>query len=165
MTRWVAISTLTVFFGCAHQQPKKEEPQQEKSTRPTKQSAAVARNEGADTGASNKDCGVVRVHFQLDSSEIDPRDKDALEKSADCLKSNKALHVTIEGNADERGTEEYNLALGDKRANAVSRYLQALGASSGQLQTVSYGKNNPECTEHDEACWAKNRRAAVKPKN
>jgi peptidoglycan-associated lipoprotein len=125
MTRWVAISTLTVFFGCAHQQPKKEEPQQEKSTRPTKQSSAVARNEGADTGASNKDCGVVRVHFQLDSSEIDPRDKDALEKSADCLKSNKALHVTIEGNADERGTEEYNLALGDKRANAVSRYLRA----------------------------------------
>ena len=74
------------------------------------------------------------------------------------------MHVTIEGNADERGTDEYNLALGDQRATSVARYLKALGASPTQLKTVSYGKEKPLCTEHDEECWAKNRRAAVKSK-
>jgi peptidoglycan-associated lipoprotein len=165
MTRWVAISCLALFFGCAHQQPKKDEPQPVAPAAKVSKSSSSVASQDSDASAAGKDCGVVRVHFPLDSTEIDPADKDALQKSAECLKANKALRVTIEGNADERGTEEYNLALGDRRANAVSKYLQALGASSLQLQTVSYGKNNPECNEHDEACWAKNRRAAVKPKN
>jgi peptidoglycan-associated lipoprotein len=70
--------------------------------------------------------------------------------------------VTIQGNADERGTEEYNMALGDRRATTVAHYLESLGASAAQLKTVSYGKENPLCTEHDEECWAKNRRAELK---
>jgi peptidoglycan-associated lipoprotein len=70
--------------------------------------------------------------------------------------------VTIQGNADERGTEEYNMALGDRRARAVAKYLESLGASSAQLATVSFGKENPECNEHDEACWSRNRKAALK---
>jgi peptidoglycan-associated lipoprotein len=73
------------------------------------------------------------------------------------------LHVLIEGNADERGTEEWNIALGDKRATAVAEYLQRLGVSQPQLKTVSYGKERPLCEEHNEECWSKNRRAAVRP--
>jgi peptidoglycan-associated lipoprotein len=85
-----------------------------------------------------------------------------VERSARCLKADHALHVSIEGNADERGTEEYNMALGDRRATTVKGYLESLGASASQLKTVSYGKENPLCTEHDEECWAKNRRAEMK---
>jgi peptidoglycan-associated lipoprotein len=72
--------------------------------------------------------------------------------------------VTIEGNTDERGTDEWNLALGDKRASAVETYLEQLGVSAAQLKTVTYGKERPLCSEHNERCWAKNRRAALTPK-
>ena len=80
------------------------------------------------------------------------------------MKADHALHVTIEGNADERGTEDWNLALGDKRATAVEDNLRQLGVSAAQLKTVSYGKDRPLCSQHNEECWAKNRRAALKPK-
>jgi peptidoglycan-associated lipoprotein len=116
-----------------------------------------------DITAGMAECGALRVHFELDSAEIVPADRSLLERPARCLKAAHSLHVTVEGNADERGTEEYNLALGDRRATSVAKYLESLGVSQEQLKTVSYGKENPLCTEHDEACWAKNRRAAVKP--
>ncbi|MEO6952159.1 MAG: peptidoglycan-associated lipoprotein Pal [Polyangia bacterium] len=108
-------------------------------------------------------CGMQRVHFSLDSSEIAEQDRPLLERAARCLRAAKGIKFTIEGNADERGTEEYNVALGDRRAQSVARYLEKLGATADQLKTVSYGKENPICQEHDEACWQKNRRAAVKP--
>lgn len=118
-----------------------------------------------DISDSLAECNQLRVHFALNSSDIDPGDRRALERSARCLKRDHALHVSIEGNADERGTEEYNLALGDRRATAVAKYLEALGASGSQLKTVSYGKEKPLCIEHDEDCWAKNRRAEVTAAN
>jgi peptidoglycan-associated lipoprotein len=118
------------------------------------------------SGASDHDelgeCGV-RVHFQYDSAELAELDREHLGHAAECLKADHALRVTIEGNADERGTEEYNLALGDKRAVAVAKYLSSLGASRDQLKTISYGEENPLCNEHAETCWVKNRRAAVRP--
>src|SRR5262249_30769949 len=114
-----------------------------------------------DMSAGLAECSRVTAHFSFNSAELDPADKPALERSARCLRADHALHVTIAGNADERGTEEYNLALGDRRATAVKSYLESLGASAQQLATVSYGKENPLCTEHDEACWAQNRRAEL----
>jgi len=109
-------------------------------------------------------CGV-RVHFDYDSTDIPEKDRPALASSARCFKDDRALKATIEGNADERGTEEYNLALGDKRAATVAKYLKALGAEDTQLKTVSFGEENPVCNEHKENCWSQNRRAAVRPKN
>lgn len=109
------------------------------------------------------ECSTMRVHFDFNESLLKPADQQQLERMARCLRASSALHVTIEGNADERGTEEYNLALGAKRASAVERYLETLGASRTQLDTISYGYEKPVCTEHNEACWAKNRRAALKP--
>jgi peptidoglycan-associated lipoprotein len=110
------------------------------------------------------ECSTVRIHFDFNQSEIHPDETGKLQRMGRCLKADHALHVTIEGNADERGTEEWNLALGDKRATAVENYLQRLGVSTAQLRTVTYGKDRPLCTEHNEECWAKNRRAALKPK-
>jgi peptidoglycan-associated lipoprotein len=120
------------------------------------------RDQCVDISAGLAECSQVRVHFPFNSSEIEPAGRNDLERSGRCLRADHALHVTIEGNADERGTEEYNLALGDQRATSVKRYLESLGASAAQLKTVSYGKEKPLCTEHDEACWAQNRRADLK---
>ena len=110
------------------------------------------------------ECSTIRVHFDFNVAQIHQDDTAKLERIGRCLRADHALHVVIEGNADERGTEEWNLALGDKRATAVETYLERLGASAAQLKTVTYGKDRPLCSEHNESCWAKNRRAALKPK-
>jgi peptidoglycan-associated lipoprotein len=117
-----------------------------------------------DITAGLPECSMVRVHFDFAMAEIHDNEVPALNRIASCLKADLALHVRIEGNADERGTEEYNLALGDRRATAVARYLESLGVTQEQLRTVSYGQDKPFCVEHDESCWAKNRRASLKPK-
>ena len=110
------------------------------------------------------ECSTMRVHFDFNAAELHEEDAAKLQRMGRCLKTLHALHVTIEGNADERGTEEWNLALGDKRASAVESYLERLGVSQEQLKTVTYGKDRPLCTQHNEECWSKNRRAALKPK-
>ena len=107
-------------------------------------------------------CGV-RVHFDYDSTLIPDTDRPGLVASAKCMSDDRELKVRVEGNADERGTEEYNLALGEERAHSVEKYLKSLGAEENQLKTVSYGEENPVCGAHDEGCWSKNRRAAVRP--
>jgi peptidoglycan-associated lipoprotein len=109
-------------------------------------------------------CSTARIHFDFNLADIHPDETAKLQRMGRCLKADHALHVTIEGNADERGTEDWNLALGDKRATAVENYLEQLGVSKAQLKTVSYGKDRPLCTQHNEECWAKNRQAALKPK-
>ena len=107
-------------------------------------------------------CGLTRVHFDFDQALLKQVELPLLQRAARCVKADQSVHFVIAGNADERGTVEYNLALGDRRAAAVQRYLVGLGVSASQLRTVSYGKERPLCSEHDEACWAKNRRAAVR---
>jgi peptidoglycan-associated lipoprotein len=109
------------------------------------------------------ECSQLRVHFDFDKADVKDEDKTGLERIARCLRADHALKVTVEGNADERGTEEYNLALGQRRAGVVDEYLVRLGVSGNQLKTISYGFERPVCTQHNEQCWAKNRRAAVKP--
>jgi peptidoglycan-associated lipoprotein len=109
------------------------------------------------------ECGNVRVHFDFNASLLRDQDKPQLARVARCLRADHKLHVTIEGNTDERGTEEYNMALGGKRASQVQTYIEALGASKAQLDSISYGFEKPLCKEHDEECWEKNRRAGIKP--
>ena len=98
------------------------------------------------------------IHFDFDRYIIMSGDKTILKQVADTLRKNSNLKVTIEGNCDERGTNEYNLALGDRRAKAAKDFLLSLGIQSGRMDTVSYGEEKPLCTESTEACWAKNRR-------
>jgi len=98
------------------------------------------------------------IHFAFDSYDITNDSKTTLKKVSESLSNSKKLKVIIEGHCDERGTNEYNLALGDKRANAAKEYLKTLGISSGMIETISYGEEKSACSESSEECWAKNRR-------
>ena len=115
----------------------------------------------ADITPAIEACSVARVHFDFDKADIRSDDLPALQRMARCLGADHRDNVLVEGNADERGTVEYNLALGDRRAAAVQKYLEGLGVPAAQLATVSYGKELPSCTTHGEACWARNRRAVL----
>jgi peptidoglycan-associated lipoprotein len=100
-----------------------------------------------------------RVFFDFDSSALQPDGRATVEGLAAWMNNYPSTAVTIEGHADERGTREYNLALGDRRANAVYDYLLALGIPAGRLNTISYGKERPAVLGSNEAAWAQNRRA------
>ena len=98
------------------------------------------------------------AYFDYDKADIRPDAREALSKTADFLKAHPQFKVTIEGHCDERGSTEYNLGLGDRRASATKNYLVSLGVSAGSLSTVSFGKEKPFCRESNEACWQQNRR-------
>ena len=104
------------------------------------------------------------VYFAFDKFAIDDKYKAVVEAHGKYIGANGALNVVVEGNADERGSREYNLALGNKRALAVKQGLTAMGAKDGQVEVVSYGEERPKAAAHDEAAWAENRRADVKYK-
>ena len=99
------------------------------------------------------------IHFDFDRHDIRPGDARILDVSAAWLQENPGTLVLIEGHCDERGTDAYNLALGDRRAKAAMDYLASRGIQAERMNTLSYGKEKPVCQEHTEACWAKNRRA------
>ena len=102
------------------------------------------------------------VYFDFDKADIKAEAKPVLEKKAEFLRANAQYKVTIEGNCDERGTNEYNMALGDRRAKAAMKYLNALGISANRMSTISYGEEKPADPGHNEAAWAKNRRDEFK---
>jgi peptidoglycan-associated lipoprotein len=101
------------------------------------------------------------VHFALNQYNIEDSDKAVLGRQAAWLARYPSVRVTVEGHCDERGTREYNLALGARRANSVKEYLVSQGVSTGRLETISYGKERPICTDSNEACWAQNRRGVT----
>lgn len=97
--------------------------------------------------------------FDYDKADLRDDARSALSTNADWLKKNQTVQFLIEGHCDERGTTEYNLALGDRRANAVKEYLASLGVDASRVRTVSYGKERPFCSASTEDCWQQNRRA------
>ncbi len=107
----------------------------------------------------NRNSPLKPVFYGYDQADLSPDGQKALEANADVMKHNANWVVTIEGHCDERGTAEYNLALGERRANAARTYLVSLGVPADHLRTVSYGKEFPFDPGHDEAAWARNRRA------
>ena len=184
--RTLAILPLIAIFGCAHQKPEAKAQSSTTASSTAPEQAAATPSSSTNSCSRDVDCGngqlcvdgrcadiasnlalctSVRVHFDFNASDISSADRDGLERAARCLKADRELHIAIAGNADERGTEEYNMALGDRRAHAVADYLRSLGASDQQMNTVSYGKEKPLCSEHDEACWAQNRRAELAAAN
>jgi peptidoglycan-associated lipoprotein len=102
--------------------------------------------------------GLEDVHFDFDQSTLTPEAQAILKKNADWLRKNSSVSVEVEGHCDERGTIEYNLALGDRRARSAKDFLVNLGISSSRLRTISYGKEMPLDPGHNEAAWARNRR-------
>jgi peptidoglycan-associated lipoprotein len=99
------------------------------------------------------------IYFSYDQYDISAEAQFTLRAVASWLNNNQAAKILIEGHCDDRGTNEYNLALGDRRAKAVRDYLIALGIASGRIETISYGEEEPLCSDQTEECWAKNRRA------
>ena len=99
------------------------------------------------------------IHFDYDRADLREGDRQVLAKNAENLKTFDFLKITVEGHCDERGSVEYNLALGERRSKAAYDYLVSLGVPADRLKTVSYGKEVPICHESNEECWARNRRA------
>ena len=105
------------------------------------------------------DQNVKDAYFELDKSDLREDARAALTKDAEFLRSYPQVHVSIEGHCDERGSTEYNLGLGQRRAEAAKNYLISLGIPADRMETTSWGKERPFCSEHDESCWQQNRRA------
>ncbi len=99
------------------------------------------------------------IHFEFDRYDIRPGDAKVLDENAKWMKTNANSLILIEGHCDERGTNEYNLALGERRAKATMSYLVSQGVQANRITLISYGKERPQCAEHTEQCWAKNRRS------
>ena len=111
-----------------------------------------------DSPTTPRDSAMKEIYFAFDQYDLDTEDRATLRANADWLKKNPAARIEIEGHSDERGTSEYNLALGAKRAQSAKDYLIALGITANRLSTTSYGEEIPVCRDHNEDCWQKNRR-------
>ncbi len=101
------------------------------------------------------------VHFPFDVDAVQPEDMATLQAHGAYLSENANARVRVEGNCDERGSSEYNLGLGQRRANNTKKALVLAGANPSQIETVSFGEEKPSCTGHDEGCWGQNRRADI----
>lgn len=101
------------------------------------------------------------IYFGYDDDKLNKSERSSLSQNAEWLKNNPDMEIVIEGHCDERGTVEYNLALGDRRAKAVRKYLMYLGISGSRIATISYGEEKPVEFGHDETAWSKNRRAEI----
>ncbi len=127
-------------------------------------SAGVGGVDGAALGTNAQDFVVNagdRVFFAYDSFDLTPEARSTLDRQAQWLNQNSGLNITVEGHADERGTREYNLALGERRANSVQNYLVAQGVSASRINTISYGKERPAVVGDGPGSWAQNRRSVT----
>ena len=144
-----------VLAGCASTT---EAPSAARSTAPVASSSSSA---STDTKAYLVENVGDRVFFATDQATLDGSARATLRNQASWLNQNPSVRLTVEGHADERGTRDYNLALGARRANAVRDFLVSQGVSGSRLQTISYGKERPVSLCSEEACWSKNRRAVA----
>jgi peptidoglycan-associated lipoprotein len=168
----VLAGTLSLAAGCKKkppttvpdERPPAESPEMTPETRvPPPTTPQTGRDvEGADLSGSldevNRRGYLTDAFFDYDQADLRDDARTALAANAEWLKRNGAIQVLIEGHADERGTSEYNLALGDRRANAARDYVISLGVDGSRIRTVSYGKERPACDASTEECWQQNRR-------
>jgi peptidoglycan-associated lipoprotein len=158
---WIAVLVaLTVMVGCGGKKATEAPPPAEPSDTPVEnvpQDIPAPTPDPVDSGQLDPS-SIGDVFFDFDSYSLTSEAKGTLDANAGQLKRVTAANVTIEGHCDERGTKAYNLALGEKRANAAKEYLVALGVNASRITTVSYGKERPFDDGHDESAWAKNRR-------
>ena len=171
-TKHLAASLLLVLAlaGCAGEQATKPGAEGEKGgaaaqTAPAAEQgaggAALSEQERMKAQRQAELLAQKRVHFAFDSSAIDDEARAIIEAHAAHLVANPSINVLLEGNCDERGTREYNLALGERRAQAVEKMMKVLGVAGSHIKTVSYGEEKPLCQEHNESCWRQNRRVEI----
>jgi peptidoglycan-associated lipoprotein len=176
MTAAMAVSFATLFAGCSTQPTAPVDDQSTSGAAATGTTTAGTTTSGASTsGVSGSSTGAGMnplkdpnnvlskrsVYFEFDSFVVEDKYKPQLEAHAKYLAGNKTVKITLQGHTDERGSREYNIALGQKRAEAVKRVLVLMGAQEVVIETVSYGKEKPKREGHDEASWAENRRVDV----
>jgi peptidoglycan-associated lipoprotein len=163
------ILVFTFFTGCKKKIKEvppppqvKEQPKVEKVEEPVVKEPVLSEEEifmSKSLEQINKEQPLAMIYFDYDKSFIRENAKPVLESDAAWMKKFPTVKVLVEGHCDERGTEEYNLALGEKRAKSTMDYLASLGVSADRMKILSYGKSQPLVTGHDEAAWQKNRRA------
>jgi peptidoglycan-associated lipoprotein len=173
MKKLLIILMVFLVFGCAKKYVKEtaEKPAKEATTEETGVSEKEVVEEGLYatkegkigeeeiTGVTGKEDVFKDIYFDFDKYDIRPDARPVLDEMALWMNKNTKTSIIIEGHCDERGTNEYNLALGEKRAMATRDYLVSLGVAPSRITIVTYGEEKPQCTEHNEACWQLNRRA------
>jgi peptidoglycan-associated lipoprotein len=171
-TLWAVAAAAALLAGCATPNPDKPATDEERTVAATNAGtgAGTAGTTGsgvtgtaAARGNPLRDPGSVlskrSVYFDFDSYVVKDEYKPLVEAHGKYLQATRVAHITIQGNCDERGSREYNIALGQRRADTVKRMMQLYGATDAQIETVSFGKEKPKNPGHDEAAWAENRRA------
>ena len=169
LVRTVLIGIASGFImSCSTAKPPSEPPQVEQSQKtpvatkrlasaPVSQSSSMEQLQAGKPVGTSPSSPLKDIYFDFDRYDLRSDARETLKANAEWLKQNPAATVQIEGHCDERGTAEYNLALGAKRAQVAKDYLTTLGISAQRLSTISYGQELPVCTEHNEECWQKNR--------
>ena len=146
---------IALAAGCSHEQQVTKQPQQPVAQAPASTPPPPKQEPVEQASYKSPDDA---VYFDFDSSLLRDDARPLLQELAQKVKANPRAKIRIEGNCDERGTEEYNLGLGAHRADAARKYLLSLGVASSRIETVSYGAEKPKYTGHDEGAWSKNRR-------
>ena len=185
LTRWMLACVGVIALGACHRSPPAAAPEPSAPTASNADSlradsiarAEAAKRDSAARAAAREDSirranaaaqaaeEEVRnmlsaaVHFELDQSDLSAENRALLDRKATILAKNRGLRIRVEGNADDRGSDEYNLALGMRRAAETKRYLIQKGVSEAQLETISNGEERPVCQDEGEGCWSRNRRA------
>lgn len=156
----VSLMSVAVLAGCSKKV--KEAPEAPVETAPTTPSEPTASGLYGPGDLDTDACLRQRVvYFDLDQDALKPEFQAIMGCHAKYLRDRPSSRITLQGHADERGSREYNLGLGERRGNAVSSALQANGGSGSQLTVVSYGEERPVCTESNESCWSQNRRVEI----
>lgn len=161
---WVVMLCAVALAGCAST-AKDPAPVEDLTGANTRGATDKAGAEAQALAARQADLlAQTRIYFAFDSSSIDDESRAIIEAHAAHLSANPQIRVTLEGHGDERGTREYNLALGERRAQAVEKLMRALGVGSNRVTTVSYGEEKPIDAEHNESAWRQNRRVEIQYK-
>ena len=160
----LAVAAMAAVAGCAKKPPKELPPPPSQGAPMDNSTSPPPSNVGSTMIPGSREdflakAGTDTVYFGTDSIDLDGTSRAALDAQAAWLLQYRTVRVTIEGHCDERGTREYNLALGDRRANSAKNYLIGKGVDASRLSTISYGKERPAAMASDEDSWAKNRRA------
>ena len=163
-TTLLATAALIAVAGCSKKPPAQLPPPPPTETGPAQPPAPPSDGVGSATVPGSRadfvaQAGSDTVHFATDSSDVDAEAQAILTRQAAWLQKYPNVRVTVEGHCDERGTREYNLALGDRRANSAKNFLVNAGIPASRITTISYGKERPAATGSDEGAWAQNRRA------
>jgi peptidoglycan-associated lipoprotein len=170
---FLAVALAALLAGCASGVKLDQPPVEDRSASQVQPNTGSGQPGGAASrvapvdataGALNQagPAGVGRIiYFDFDSNSIQPQYQSLIEQNARFLRADSRRHVVIEGHTDERGGSEYNLALGQRRSEAVRQALELLGVKDSQVEAVSFGKEKPAVEGHDESAWAKNRRAEI----